>query len=414
MILRAAHILAWLIALVQLAATAFAAAPAGVHVILPKHSLEPQELAVVANGNDPGSMEIAGYYAKVRGIPAQNLVTVSFAPGQNVMDAATFTRVKAELDAKLSPGVQALALAWSRPFRVECMSVTSAFAFGLDPSLCAKGRKQTRISEYFASASLAPFDDFGIRPAMLLAGKSVEEVKALIDRGVASDGTRPGGTAYLVETGDRSRDVRSKQFETTVSALSGIVDIEHLKTPGVMLKDDVMFYFTGAARVPFIQTLTFRPGAVADHLTSGGGVLFGGDQMPVTDWLAAGATGSYGTVVEPYNFPAKFPHAGVLMDNYTRGRTLIEAYWKSVAMPGQGLFVGDPLARPYGGAEVSMDGDSLTIETMALAPGTYRVFWSRDGMPPYVAVEHFIRVRRGLNVIKITGVGPGYYFLERD
>jgi hypothetical protein len=26
---------------------------------------------------------------------------------------------------------------------------------------------------------------------------------------------------------------------------------------------------------------------------------------------------------------------------------LIEAYWKSVQMPGQGLFVGEPLAAPY-------------------------------------------------------------------
>jgi hypothetical protein len=28
---------------------------------------------------------------------------------------------------------------------------------------------------------------------------------------------------------------------------------------------------------------------------------------------------------------------------------LLEAYWKSVAMPGQGLFLGEPLARPFAG-----------------------------------------------------------------
>jgi len=32
---------------------------------------------------------------------------------------------------------------------------------------------------------------------------------------------------------------------------------------------------------------------------------------------------------------------------YLRGETLIESYWKSVAWPGQGVFVGDPLAAPY-------------------------------------------------------------------
>jgi hypothetical protein len=37
----------------------------------------------------------------------------------------------------------------------------------------------------------------------------------------------------------------------------------------------------------------------------------------------------------------------VFFDHYLRGETLLEAYWKSVAMPGQGLFIGEPLARPY-------------------------------------------------------------------
>ena len=39
--------------------------------------------------------------------------------------------------------------------------------------------------------------------------------------------------------------------------------------------------------------------------------------------------------------------ASVLLPHYFRGETVIEAYWKSVRMPGQGLFVGEPLARPY-------------------------------------------------------------------
>jgi hypothetical protein len=37
----------------------------------------------------------------------------------------------------------------------------------------------------------------------------------------------------------------------------------------------------------------------------------------------------------------------MLMDYYLRGNTLIEAYWKSVAEPGQGIFVGEPLAKPF-------------------------------------------------------------------
>lgn len=108
-----------------------------------------------------------------------------------------------------------------------------------------------------------------------------------------------------------------------------------------------MFYFTGLKQVKYINSNQFIAGAAADHLTSTGGVLFGGSQMSILRWLDAGASASYGTVVEPCNFLSKFPNPGVLMSHYLNGNTLLEAYWKSVAMPGQGLFIGEPLASPY-------------------------------------------------------------------
>ena len=87
---------------------------------------------------------------------------------------------------------------------------------------------------------------------------------------------------------------------------------------------------------------------MADHLTSSGGNLTGnGDQMSSLRWLEAGATGSYGTVVEPCNYLAKFPHPGIAIARYVNGETLIEAYWKSVAWPGEGIFIGEPLAAPF-------------------------------------------------------------------
>jgi uncharacterized protein (TIGR03790 family) len=69
--------------------------------------------------------------------------------------------------------------------------------------------------------------------------------------------------------------------------------------------------------------------------------------MSALRWLEAGATGSYGTVREPCAYPQKFPDAAVLIRRYTRGETLIEAYWKSVSSPGEGVFIGEPLAAPW-------------------------------------------------------------------
>ena len=132
--------------------------------------------------------------------------------------------------------------------------------------------------------------------------------------------------------------------------------IEHIKADALRGKPDVLFYLTGAVSVPDIDTNHYRPGAVADHLTSSGGQLTDSRQMSSLRWLEAGATGSYGAVTEPCNFPSKFPDPGVLIATYLTGATLIEAYWKSVEMPGQGIFIGEPLARPFGGHAVTRCG----------------------------------------------------------
>jgi uncharacterized protein (TIGR03790 family) len=119
-------------------------------------------------------------------------------------------------------------------------------------------------------------------------------------------------------------------------------------TPPVQLPvSDVIAYFTGASQVDELHQIGFRPGAAADHLTSTAGALDSTHQMSALEWLRQGATASYGSVSEPCNLRGKFPSPGVFLDHYTRGDTLLEAYWKSVAMPGQGLFIGEPLARPF-------------------------------------------------------------------
>lgn len=109
-----------------------------------------------------------------------------------------------------------------------------------------------------------------------------------------------------------------------------------------------MFYLTGYTQVPDIKSNHYLPGAIADHLTSTGGAgISSQGQMKAFRWLEAGATGSYGTVIEPCNYPQKFPNAQILIPSYVGGDSLIEAYWKSVQQPGEGLFIGEPLACPW-------------------------------------------------------------------
>jgi len=312
----------------------------------PAAALGPEQLALIVNTADPYSVEVGGYYARRRGIPPGNVVFVTLPVGRDEISRQEFQIAKAEVDARLPATVQALALAWTTPFRVDCLSITTAFAFGFDPAFCAEGCRPTRRSPYFNSPSRAPFSDLALRPAMLLAGRSVAEGRAVIDRGVAADATFPAGTAYLLSTSDRARNTRAAGY-TLLDALKPRVRVERLDADELRDRHDVLFYFTGVPTVAGLETLRFRPGAIADHLTSTGGVLTGHAQMSVLRWLEAGATASYGMVVEPCNFTAKFPQPALAIARYTRGETALEAYWKSVTMPGQGVFVGEPLAAPF-------------------------------------------------------------------
>jgi len=126
------------------------------------------------------------------------------------------------------------------------------------------------------------------------------------------------------------------------------VDVHVETTPALADVQRVLLYMTGAPQVDKLDRIGWVPGAVGDHLTSLGGVLDGqGGQMTAIAWIPSGATASYGTVSEPCSYPQKFPHPQVLLLHYAQGSTVIEAYWKSVAWPQQGVFIGEPLAAPF-------------------------------------------------------------------
>lgn len=314
---------------------------------MPLPGLTAKQLAVVVNDADPLSVRITDYYQSKRQIPQENIIHIRFHATTNVLSQKEFAVLKRQVDVQTPNQVQAFVLTWLKPFRVDCMSITTAFAAGFDQAFCAKVCQESRKSPYFASDSQKPFTDYRWRPTMALAGHSFEDVKRLIDRGIAADFTRPQGSGYLLKTTDQARSTRAVYFPEVAKAFAGLWPVHYLEQNTIEKKTDVMFYFTGLMHVPDIDKNIYLPGAIADHLTSAGGVLTGSDQMNILDWIGAGATASYGAVVEPCNYPAKFSHPGVLLHYYLRGNTLIEAYWKSVREPGQGIFVGEPLARPF-------------------------------------------------------------------
>lgn len=316
---------------------------------------------VLVNDNDPDSIEIARYYQAKRSIPEENIVHLKL-PLKNQLTPEEFGLMHEEVNKALPASVQVIAVAWTNPSRVNCNGITSAISLGYNEQACADIHDVSQPLPYYDSASRAPHTDYGIRPSMMLAGKSVLSVKKLIDRGVASDRTRPTGSAYVMKTTDSHRSVRASYYPDTLlghtihksvdvkilSAVPRSATSSYIKSKNYISNTtDALFYFQGLATVPDITSNKFPPGAIADHLTSFGGMLTDSKQMSILEFIEAGVTGSYGTVSEPLAFKEKFPSPQIAIKNYTSGQTLIESYWKSVAVPAQGVFVGEPLASPW-------------------------------------------------------------------
>jgi hypothetical protein len=85
---------------------------------------------------------------------------------------------------------------------------------------------------------------------------------------------------------------------------------------------------------------------MAEHLTSFAGALDNTHQTKMTRWIAAGATGTAGTVCEPMSYWTKFPNAR-FFNHYRMGCTMIESFFQSIRCPLQLMIIGEPLAAPW-------------------------------------------------------------------
>jgi uncharacterized protein (TIGR03790 family) len=311
-------------------------------------SITPADVAVVVNEQDANSKQVGDYYLKARNIPANNLIIVSI-PKTATLSVEQFTELQQKIDMQLKPNIQVIVLMWTTPYAVNCNSITSAITLGYDSKQCDDTCAVGKKNPYFNSVSRNPYKDLKLRLSILLPTDSIDLAKSIIDKGVLSAFNLNESTGYFLKTKDEARSKpRERFFPTDLTKFeSKKIVMRTIHADNIKDKKDVMFYFTGATSVPKLETLNFMPGAIADHLTSAGGILYNEWQMSSLKWLEAGASGSYGSVSEPCNYWQKFPNPTVVVEHYLAGETLIEAYWKSVYWPTQGLFLGEPLAAPF-------------------------------------------------------------------
>lgn len=314
--------------------------------------LRAADIGLVINQRDPYSVAVGAYYAQARGLSPAQILRVDL-PMQSLLSPKAFEALDQAIQAHFGYATQALALAWVAPYAVNCHSLGGALALGYDEALCQNSCAASRASAYANSRTARPYTELRMRPSMHLAARSIDEAKAMIDRGVRSDGTlalpgAPPVEAVLVSTADAARNVREALYPAQRAEPFRGVRIRRVQGLAGASGDRLLLVSVGAADLKGLPEAGYVPGALADHLTSSGGDLLGQHtQSPAWLWIAAGATASHGAVSEPCNHLQKFPHPGWLLGHYIQGSTAIEAYWKSVMWPQQSLFIGEPLAAPF-------------------------------------------------------------------
>lgn len=193
-------------------------------------------------------------------------------------------------------------------------------------------------------------------------GNSVEQAVESLKRSSSADFTHPEGGFFFSSTLDIRTKTRHPNFSLAVKELRRLgfqaeVIVQeyprHQTVLGAQLGTPSMDWASSGSKLV--------PGSIVDNLTSLGGVMTPPkSQTPLTHFIAAGASGSSGTVTEPYSVQFKFP-TPYLYVHYAQGLSFAEAFYQSVTGPYQLLIVGDPLCQPFSIAPARKLDDSLRV-----------------------------------------------------
>ena len=369
---------------------------------------------VVANQNSSHSLQLANDYCERRGVPPQNLWRMTGWTGgsinwqesdfENYLLTPLLTVIS---NRALTHQAMIVLLSMDIPYRVfngdSDNSTTSALFYGFKtnttppaglPDTCSLPDDSTNSYAFselpfpLAAPQTASTNAF---LAMMLTDTNLAQAETTLLRGAASDSSFPSETVYLEKTTDIDRNVRFVLFDNAIQESRARGDNAVIRTNSDSTAlIDALGLDTGLITFSLPGDGAFVPGAIADSLTSyAGDILENAGQTPLLAFLEAGASGSYGTVIEPCNYTYKFPDPMVYFFQ-NRGFCLAEAYYQSLSNPYQGLMAGEPLSAPFarpGGAQWNSPAEGAVLSGLA----SFNLsFSSADSNLPLAQVDLFV------------------------
>jgi uncharacterized protein (TIGR03790 family) len=289
-------------------------------------------VVVVVNQNSTNSVQLGNDYCEQRGVPPQNVFRMTGWTGSALnwgiseFESNLRDPLLAMIAARnLSNQISFVLLSMDIPYRITDNSgyngTTSALFYGFKPDgpppdssspascslpdLSSNSYCYSELPFNLAPPNTAPTNSF---LAMMLTDTNLAAAERILASGVASDSSFPTQRVYLEKTTDVARNVRFLEFDNASfeSRISGR-NIPVRFDGDFTLFTNLLGLSTGLALLT-LPSDAFVPGAMGDSLTSYGGFLFDNAwQTTLLAFLEAGASGSYGTVVEPCNYLQKFP-----------------------------------------------------------------------------------------------------------
>lgn len=355
------------------------------------HAQTGANVAVVINENSAASRQIGEHYARKRGLPDSNIITIR-APAEELINRAQYvTTIERPIavvlgERGLQDRILYLVLTKGVPLRIAGTAGVTGLAASVDSELTLLYRRMTGRSAsivgrvdnpYYLGAApvrdAKPFSrrDHDIYLVTRLDAFTVEEALSLIDRAQAPS---TDGRILLDRRGDPGGAVGDLWLAETASRVHALGQgdrVDLVETLSASASDPVLGYYSWGSNDPANRRrrlgIRFGSGALAATLSGTDARTFGsppegwepqadsrdrtkrfadGTQSVIGDLIRDGVTGVAGNVTEPLLASAIRPQ--VLFPAYLSGLNLAESFYLALPhLSWQGVIVGDPLCRPF-------------------------------------------------------------------